>query len=93
MKTNTNHIGHRLVFYVHDELDERETTYIATHLEQCAACRGEYELIKKGAEMLASLKSIPAPRNLWDTILRELRSQTESFTEDSEKTHLPKINK
>jgi anti-sigma factor RsiW len=92
MSTHTNHIGHRLVYYIHNELDEKESSYIQSHLETCKTCRDEYELIKKGVEFLASVKPVHAPDELWDSIVKNLPASPDPDKKRERTVYSPKTN-
>ncbi|MET0647911.1 MAG: zf-HC2 domain-containing protein [Pyrinomonadaceae bacterium] len=71
-----SHYKKHLSAYAHGELATEEAARVAGHLQNCAACRTEFEEIKLGIRLAESLPSVAAPDRLWDGIEAALVKET-----------------
>jgi hypothetical protein len=67
-----HHVRKQLSAYCHGELPAAESARVAAHLRDCARCREEHELIRRGVELAQQLLHDPAPASLWNEIASAL---------------------
>ncbi|HEX7316784.1 MAG TPA: zf-HC2 domain-containing protein [Pyrinomonadaceae bacterium] len=70
------HYRKHLSAYAHGELAPEEAARVVGHLQNCDACRAEFEEIKLGIRLAESLPSVAAPASLWDGIEAALVKET-----------------
>lgn len=58
--------------YLDDELPMDERLEVEAHLDECEACRGEFELHQKAWEAAGASTAGAAPDGLWQGVEREL---------------------
>jgi hypothetical protein len=68
----SRHVEEKLSAYHHAELGPEESRRVAAHLIKCERCRREYDEIKLGAALAASLTKAAAPDDLWREIEAKL---------------------
>ncbi|MFC1526702.1 anti-sigma factor family protein [Candidatus Latescibacterota bacterium] len=64
--------------YLDDELPMDERLEVEAHLDECEACRGEFELHQKAWEAAGTTATGAAPDGLWQGIERELQADESS---------------
>ena len=64
--------------YLDDELPMDERLEVEAHLDECEACRGEFELHQKAWEAAGAAAAGAAPDGLWQGIERELEADESS---------------
>jgi hypothetical protein len=62
------HFSRDLSAYAHGELAEEASARVASHLGDCARCRGEFDAVKFGIRLAETLPVRQAPAALWDGI-------------------------
>jgi anti-sigma factor RsiW len=70
------HLGKELSAYAHGELNREAASRVASHLEDCARCRAEFDTVKSGIRLAESLPPRQAPAALWDDIESALADAT-----------------
>jgi hypothetical protein len=73
------HIRELLSVYLDQMCSDEEKKIVETHLAECTDCRQELEDLRKTVTLVAGLKEIEPPENLWEGI--EQRIQKKSFWE------------
>lgn len=66
------HVQSELSAYCHSALSLPEAARVAAHLQQCAPCQADYELIQTGVQLAQQLQREPAPADLWAEIAAQL---------------------
>lgn len=61
--------------FVDDELDGPACEELRGHLDQCAACRAEFQSLRALGEALAGSDEVSVPDGLWDAIERRLDAE------------------
>lgn len=64
--------------YLDDELAMDERLEVEAHLDECEACRGEFELHQKAWEAAGAATAGAAPDGLWQGVERELEADGSS---------------
>ncbi len=68
--------------YLDDELPMDERLEVETHLDECEACRAEFELHQKAWEASGAAVAGAAPEGLWQGVERELEADESSTSLD-----------
>ena len=64
----TGHISGRLAAYLDGALSPDQARLADRHLERCAKCRAERDLIRSGMESIKQLPMVEAPEAIWSGI-------------------------
>jgi hypothetical protein len=67
------HVSKELSAYLHGELSAVDARRVASHLQDCARCQKEFDEIKLGGALAASLHRVAAPDALWGEIEAQLK--------------------
>ena len=66
--------------YLDGELAEADKTRLDKHLASCAACRKEFEKMKRLISAATGLRVQPPPEEVWDTFLEGVYNRVERKT-------------
>lgn len=76
---NKKHVRELLPVYLDQMCSEEEKKTVESHLPGCVECRQELEDLRQTIKLVASLKEIEPPDNLWEGVAK--RIQKKSFWE------------
>jgi hypothetical protein len=71
-----NHVRELLSVYLDQMCSVEEKKTVEAHVAECAECRRELEDLRKTITLIAGLKEIEPPENMWEGIAQRIRKKS-----------------
>ena len=80
---NLKHVRKKLSAFIHEELDEKTTRTVESHIRKCDRCWATYKEILHGANMAGQVRTLQPPDDLWQEIEQDIKALNSTVSKRS----------